>query len=90
MVAPEAPFPTRPRVAGRLQVAFEEELERGASAIVCVTIGGKLSATVKSASWRAGDAGAEIHVVDSDTASMGVGLLVLLADEMAAAGTRPR
>ena len=89
MVAPEAPFPaTAAASPGDFRAAFEEELQRGASAIVCVTIGGKLSATVKSAELAAqGMPGAEIHVVDSETASMGVGLLVLLAAEMAAAGT---
>jgi len=89
MVAPEAPFPTTAAASpGDFRLAFEEELERGASAIVCVTIGGKLSATVKSAELAAqGMPEPRSTWSTPDTASMGVGLLVLLAAEMAAAGT---
>ena len=88
MVAPDAPFPTTAAAApGDFKEAFEEELANGADAIVCVNVGGKLSATVKSAELAAQQlAGAEIHVVDSDSASMGVGLLALLGAELAADG----
>ncbi len=88
MLAPEAPFPTTAAASpGDFQAAFEAELAAGADAIVCVTVGGKLSATVKSAELAVqGLPGREIHVVDSDSASMGVGLLALVASEMAAAG----
>ncbi len=88
MVAPDAPFPTTAAASpGDFQAAFEAELGAGADAIVCVTIGGKLSATVKSAQLAAqGMPGREIHVVDSNSASMGVGLLAIVAAEQAAAG----
>jgi len=85
MLAPDAPFPTTAAASpGDFQVAFEEELATGAEAIVCVTVGSKLSATLKSADLAAqAMPGAEIHVVDSESASMGVGLLALLGAEMA-------
>lgn len=88
MVAPDAPFPTTAAASpGDFMAAFEEELAAGADAIVCVNVGAKLSATVKSAELAAaGLPGAEIHVIDSESASMGVGLLALLAAEMAADG----
>lgn len=88
MVAPDAPFPTTAAASpGDFQAAFEAELAAGADAIVCVTVGGKLSATIKSADLAAqGLPGREIHLVDSNSASMGVGLLALAAAEMAAAG----
>jgi DegV family protein with EDD domain len=88
MTAPDAPFPTTAAASpGDFQAAFEDELAKGADAIVCVTVGSKLSATHKSAELAAqGMRGAEIHVVDSDSASMGIGLLALLGAEMAADG----
>ncbi len=89
MVAPDAPFPTTAAASpGDFRAAFEAALAGGAPAVVCVTVGGKLSATVRSAELAAqGLPGAEIHVVDSDSASMGVGMLALLAAEMAGAGS---
>jgi DegV family protein with EDD domain len=88
MVAPDAPFPTTAAASpGDFRAAFEAELAGGADAVVCVTVGGRLSATVKSAELAAQALpGAEIHVVDSDSASMGVGILALLAAEMADGG----
>ena len=88
MLAPDAPFPTTAAASpGDFQAAFEAELSAGAEAIVCVTVGSKLSATLKSADLAAqAMPGAEIHVVDSESASMGVGILVLLGAEMAADG----
>jgi DegV family protein with EDD domain len=88
MVVPDAPFPTTAAASpGDFTAAFEEELASGADAIVCVTVGSKLSATIKSAELAAQSlAGAEIHVVDSESASMGVGLLAILGAELAADG----
>jgi DegV family protein with EDD domain len=85
MVAPDAPFPTTAAASpGDFLEVFEEELAGGADAIVCVTVGGKLSATIKSAELAALELpAAAIHVVDSNSASMGTGILVLLAAEMA-------
>ncbi len=88
MVAPDAPFPTTAAASpGDFRAAFEEELAAGADSIVCVTVGGKLSATIKSAELAAQELnGAEIHVVDSDSASMGTGHLALLASTLASRG----
>jgi DegV family protein with EDD domain len=88
MLAPGAPLPTTAAAsAGDFKTAFEGVFAGGADAIVCVTVGGKLSATLKSAGIaRDMLPDREIHIVDSDTASMGIGLLALLGAEMAAAG----
>jgi len=86
MVAPDAPFPTTAAASpGDFVAAFEAELGAGADAIVCVTVGSKLSATIKSAELAVQSlSGREIHVVDSSSASMGVGLLAIVAAELAA------
>jgi DegV family protein with EDD domain len=88
MLAPGAPLPTTAAAsAGDFKVVYEDVFAGGADAIVCVTVGGKLSATQKSA-LIARDMlpEREIHVVDSDSASIGIALLALLGAEMAAAG----
>ena len=88
MTAPGAPFPTTAASSpGAFQQAFEEAFAAGAEAIVCVDIAGTLSATIKSAQI-ARDAlpDREIHVVDTWSASMGTGLLALLAAELRDAG----
>ena len=88
MLAPDAPFPTTAAASpGDFQAAFEAEFAAGADAIVCVTVGSKLSATMKSAQLAVKALPErEIHLVDSNSASMGVGLLVLQAADLAAAG----
>lgn len=88
MTAPSAPFPkTAACSPGDFQAAFGRAFEAGAEAIVCVTVGGRLSATLKSAQVaRDLMPDRAIHVVDGDSASYGFGLLVLLAAEMARAG----
>ena len=88
MLAPDAPFPTTAAASpGDFQAAFEEELAAGAEAIVCVTVGSRLSATMKSAELAVKALpGREIHLVDSHSASLGVGLLALQAAELAATG----
>ena len=88
MTAPDAPFPkTAAAAPGDFKAAYEAAFGRGADAVVCVTVGGKLSGTLKSAQVaRDILADREVHVVDSDTASMGVGLLAQLAAELAAEG----
>jgi DegV family protein with EDD domain len=87
MLAPDAPFPTTAAASpGDFQAAFEAELAAGADAIVCVTVGDKLSATFKSAELGVlGLPGREIHVVDTNSVSMGVGHLAILGAQMAAA-----
>jgi len=88
MLAPEAPFPTTAAASpGDFRDAFEACFAAGAEAIVCVDIAETLSGTIRSARIaREMLPGREIEIVDSRTASMGVGLLALLAAELAAAG----
>jgi len=89
MTAPDAPFPTTAAPSpGAFQAAFEAAFAAGADAIVCVNITETLSATVSSARIAAGMMpDREIHVLDTGTVSMGVGLLALMATELAATGT---
>jgi DegV family protein with EDD domain len=88
MLAPDAPFPTTAAASpGDFKALFEEVFASGADAIVCVTVGSKLSATFKSAEVAVQSLpGREIHVVDSASASMGVGILALLGADLAAEG----
>ncbi len=88
MTAPSAPFPrTAACSPGDFQAAFGRTFDGGADEIVCITVGGKLSATLKSAQI-ARDAMPDrpIHVVDGESASYGFGMLVLLAADLARAG----
>lgn len=89
MLAPGAPFPTTAAAApGDFQTAFETAFAAGAEAVVCITVGSKLSGTHKSAEIARGLLPErEIHVVDSALASMGVGMLAEIAAELAAEGT---
>lgn len=88
MVAPDAPFPTTAASSpGVFKETFEAAFAGGAEAIVCVTVGSTLSGTHKSAQVaRELLADREIHLVDSKSASMGQGLLAILAAELAATG----
>lgn len=88
MVAPDAPFPTTAAASpGEFRDAFEACFAGGAEAIVCVDVAETLSGTIKSARIaRDMLPGREIHIVDSRSASMAVGLLALLGAELAAAG----
>jgi fatty acid kinase fatty acid binding subunit len=88
MTAPDAPFPkTAAASPATFKEAFEACFASGADAVVCVTVGSALSATHKSASVAAESLpDREIHVVDSKNASMGQGILAILATELAAHG----
>jgi DegV family protein with EDD domain len=88
MLAPDAPFPTTAAPApGAFADAYAGAFAAGAASIVCVTIGSRLSGTFASAELAAKEhPGREIHVVDSMSASMGVGHLATLGVELAAAG----
>jgi len=88
MVTPDAPFPTTAASSpGVFKEAFEAVFADGAEAIVCVTVGSTLSGTYKSAGVaRDLLPEREIHLVDSRSASMGQGLLTILAAELAATG----
>ncbi len=88
LTAPDAPFPTTAAASpGIFQATFERLFSQGTESIVCVTVGGKLSATLASARIAA-DAlrGRDIHLVDSEQASMAEGILAEMGAEMAAAG----
>ncbi len=88
MLAPDAPFPTTAAPSpGTFRETFEACFAEGADAIVCPTIGSKLSATFQSATLAAQALpDREIHVIDTGSTSMATGIVALLAAEMAAAG----
>ena len=88
LTAPGAPFPkTAAAAPGTFKETFERLFNEGADEVVYVGVGSKLSATLGSAKV-ARDMLPErkILIVDSNTASMGTGLLALLAAEKAASG----
>jgi DegV family protein with EDD domain len=89
MLAPDAPFPaTAAPSPGTFQETFQACFADGADAIVCPTIGSKLSATFQAATLAAQALpDREIHVIDTGSTSMSTGIPALLAAEMAAAGT---
>jgi DegV family protein with EDD domain len=88
LTAPGAHFPkTAAAAPGTFRAAFERLFADGAPAIVYVGVGEKLSATLQSARVaREMLPDREIHIVDSASASMGIGLLALVAAERARAG----
>ena len=90
LLAPGSPHPSTAACSpGDFVTAFEGRLAAGADAVVCLTVGSRLSATYKAALIaRDVMAGRPVHVVDSETVTMCQGLLVLLAAEAAAAGER--
>jgi DegV family protein with EDD domain len=91
LTAPGAPFPTTAAASpGEFQATFQRVLDAGADAVVCVSVGGRLSATLQSARIAATTIGDDrVRVIDSDTASLSQGLLAMLAAELAAAGAAP-
>lgn len=88
LTRPDAAFPKTAACApGDFRDVFTRLLNDGADEIVYVGVGEKLSATIASAKIARDLVGQDkIHIVDSASASMGVGLLALLAAERAAAG----
>ena len=88
MLAPDAPFPTTAAASpGDFKSAFEDAFAAGADAVVCVNVSDALSGTFKSASVAAAMLpDREIHLIDSRTASMGVGMLAQIGAELAAEG----
>jgi DegV family protein with EDD domain len=88
MVAPDAPFPkTAASSPGDFKEAYEAAFEDGVDAIVSIHVAGTLSGTIKSAQIaRDMLPDREIHVVDSQGASMGEGILARMGVELAAAG----
>jgi DegV family protein with EDD domain len=88
MTAPDAPFPTTAASSpGDFKEAYESAFAAGAEAIVSIHVAGTLSATIKSAQIaRDMLPDREIHIVDSQGASMAEGILARMAVEMADAG----
>jgi DegV family protein with EDD domain len=88
MTAPDAPFPTTAAPSpGTFRETFEACFAEGAEAIVCPTIGSKLSATFQSATLAAQALpDREVHVIDTASTSMSTGIPALMAAEMAADG----
>lgn len=88
LTRPGAPFPrTSAASPGTFKESFDRLFANGADEIVCVTVGSKLSATLKSVQVaREMLPDKPIHVVDSESASLGQGLLALTAGAMAAVG----
>jgi DegV family protein with EDD domain len=84
-----APFPrTSAAAPGAFQETYERLFEEGADEIVCITVGSKLSATIKSAQVAAEMLPErKVRVVDSESATLGQGLLALTAAAMAAVGS---
>ncbi len=82
MPATAAPSP------GAFRQAFEDAADGGADGVLCINLSSELSATYQSA-VAAADSVAEripVSVLDSRTVTLGQGLLVLAAAELAAAG----
>ncbi len=88
MTAPDSPFPTTAAASpGDFAVAYQAAFDAGADSVVCVTVSGDLSGTLKSAQIGAGGMpGREIHVIDSRSASMGHGMLAQIGAELAGEG----
>jgi DegV family protein with EDD domain len=88
LTAPGAPFPkTAAASPGTFKETFDKLFDDGADEVIYVGVGAKLSATIGSAKVaREMTPERKIHIVDSNTASMGAGLLALYAAERAASG----
>jgi len=89
MLTAGTPIPTTSAPSpGDFRSAFDAAFADGAEAIVCPTIGTKLSATFQSATLAAQALpDREIHVIDTGSTSMSTGIPALMAADMAAAGT---
>jgi DegV family protein with EDD domain len=85
-VSPVLPETAAP-APGAFAEAFQGLVGGGAEGIVCINLASKLSATIQAAQAAANDFGAvPVQVIDSKTASLGQGILVLAAARMAAEG----
>jgi DegV family protein with EDD domain len=88
MTAPNAPFPkTAASSPGEFKRVYDETFADGAEAIVSIHVSGLLSGAFKSAEIARGMlADREIHLVDSQGASMAEGLLAYMGLAMAKIG----
>ena len=88
MTAPDAPFPkTAAASPGDVKAIYDGIFAEGADAIISVHVAGSLSGAIKSAEIaRSMLPDREIHVVDSQGASMAEAILCFLGQELAASG----
>jgi DegV family protein with EDD domain len=88
MTAPDAPFPkTAAASPGDFKAVYDGIFAEGADAIVSVHVAGSLSGAIKSAEIARGMLpDREIHVVDSQGASMAEAILCFLGQDLAAGG----
>ena len=88
MTAPDAPFPkTAAASPGDFKAIYDGAFAEGADAIISVHVAGTLSGAIKSAEIaRSMLPDREIHVVDSQGASMAQAILCFLGQELAAGG----
>jgi DegV family protein with EDD domain len=88
MIAADAPFPTTAASApGDFKTAYDACFADGADAIVSIHVAGSLSGTIKSAQIaRDMLPDREIHIIDSQGASMAQAILAQMAVEMARMG----
>jgi DegV family protein with EDD domain len=72
---------------GAFQAAYQQAVDEGAEAVLCLTISSKVSGTYTSAVTAADTfSAAPVRVIDTYSLTMGQGLLVIAAAEDAAAG----
>ena len=73
---------------GAFEAAFRRAADAGATGIVCIPLSSKLSATGQSAevAAKALEGQVPVRIVDSQSVSMGLGMIVLAAARLAAAG----
>jgi DegV family protein with EDD domain len=88
MTAPNAPFPkTAASSPGEFKAVYEKAFADGADALVAIHVSHKLSGTMKAAEIAAGMLpDREIHLVDSQGASMAESLLAFMGLDMAKLG----
>jgi len=93
LTAPGAAFPkTAAPSSAAFTAAYDHAFADGATEIVSIHVGSKLSATFRSAELAASShpQAANIHLVDTATASASQGLLVKRAKRLASAGATAR
>ncbi|HEY3164415.1 MAG TPA: DegV family protein [Candidatus Limnocylindrales bacterium] len=88
MTAPDAPFPkTAASSPGEFKAVYDGAFAEGADAIVAVHVAGTLSGAIKAAEIaRSMLPDREIHVVDSQGASMAQSILCFMGQELADKG----
>lgn len=86
MLAESEHLPTTSQPAPyRFEEAFEKAVEEG-SEVICLTCSGKLSGTYQSANIAAAEFEGKVHVLDSNTIALGLGILAEYAVDLAEQG----